>query len=200
MKFHGHIDLQENEMQQMVLQAETNWPTTPIVGRMIFKDKRVYICAEIVSGLASWIPLTNEINTYLHNQTTSATTWTITHNLNTGTPLVQVYDTANRMIIPNEIEVVDNNTVSVDLGSSIVGRAVVMYGDITGLEKSQFAYKHTQTSASTSWVIPHNLGYYPLVRIFIGTDEVQPSSIVHDSLFQTTVTFSSPQVGIARLV
>lgn len=200
MKFHGHIDLQENEMQQMVMRTEVSWPETPIVGRMIFKDKRVYICAEIVTGVPSWIPLTNEIDTHLHNQIGSSDTWTITHNLNTTSPLVQLYDELNKMILPNEVEVIDNNTVVVTLGTAITGRAIVMYGDITGAEKSQFAYTHVQTSTSTTWVIPHNLGYYPIVRVFIGTEEVQPQTVVHDSLFQTTITFSSTQVGTARLV
>lgn len=200
MDFHGNINLLDNEMQQMVLQAELNFPEIPKVGRIVFKDKRVFICVELLSGVPAWVPLTNEIDSYVHVQPSTSATWTITHNLGTTTPLVQVFDAATqKMVIPEDIEVIDNNTVSVTFGTVMSGRAIVMFGSITGSEKQQFAYTHYQTNLSNTWVIPHNLGYYPIVRAFIGNEEVQPLSVIHDSIFQTTITFSSVQVGVAKL-
>lgn len=200
MKFHGDINLQDNEMQQMVVQTEVNFPDVPTVGRIVFKDKRVYICVEIVSGIPSWVPLTNELDTYVHVQSTGATTWSVAHNLATTSPIVQIYDFDFKMIIPNEITIIDNNNIEVNLGTSMAGRAVVMYGATEGSPKSEYAYEYTQASPSTTWVIYHGLGYYPITRVFIGNEEVQPLSIVHDSIFQTTITFSTAQSGVARLV
>jgi hypothetical protein len=51
-----------------------------------------------------------------------------------------------------------------------------------------------------SWVIPHALGRYPIVRIFIGNQEVQPETITFDTLDQVTVTFTTAQVGQAKLI
>lgn len=198
MKHFGDVALQSG--CAAILKSETAFPSSPTAGRIVFVDKRVWICAELSGGQPIWVPLTNQIDTYLHTQQTSSDTWTITHNLNTGTPLVQVYDTTNKLVIPGDVEVTDNNNVSVTFGTAVSGRAIVMYGSITGSEVPTYAFTYTQTTLATTWVIPHNLGYYPIVRVFVGGDEIQPQSIVHDSLFQTTITFSTSRTGIARLI
>lgn len=198
MKFHGDINLQDNEMQKMVIEMETNFPAVPIPGRVVFKDKRLYICVEVTSGLPFWIPLTNEVSSYTHTQGTPAITWTVNHNMETTTPLIQVYDVNGSQIIPDEIIAVDSNTHTVTVGEAIAGRVVVMYGNIVGGDKPAVAYEQNFTSSSTTWVVPHSLGYEPITRVFIGTREVQPLSIVHDTLNQTTITFSTPQVGFVR--
>ena len=201
MDFQGHINLNNNELQQAVLQTETNFPANAKAGRMVFKDKRVYMCVELSGGLPIWVPLTNEINTYLHTQSSASITWTITHNLNTVTPIVQFYDSTNSMFFPASVDNTDNNTVTVTFGSATTGRAVVMYGSITGNERATYAYTHYQTNTASSWVIDHNLGYYPIVRVFVGSNqEIQPYSVVHDTIYQTTVTFTQVYTGIARLI
>ncbi len=199
MRHFGNIDLNNNLMQQMVFEMETNFPAVATAGRMVFKDKRLYICAEIQTGFPIWIPLTNELDTFIYSST-PASYWTITHNLNTVTPMVQVYDTNFSMVIPDTVEIVDNNTVKVTFAYPMAGRAIVMAGNATGGARSTYSFVYTQSASSTSWVVAHNLGYYPIVRVFIGNEEVQPLSIVHDSIFQTTITFSTPQVGIARFI
>ena len=201
MDFYGDINLNDNEMQQMVMQLETNFPTTPTVGRMVFKAGRLFICIAINSGLPVWIPLTNEISTYTHTQVSSSASWSIAHNLETNTPIVQAYDVSTgKQVIADEMTVVDSNNVTVSFGSAIAGRATVVHGNITGTAKPAIAYEHFQTSSSSTWVIPHSLGYEPIVRIFVGNQEVQPDSIVHDTVNQVTITFSTPQVGNARLI
>lgn len=60
-------------------------------------------------------------------------------------------------------------------------------------------YNHTQASASTLWIINHNLGYKPSVQMFnTGGLEVL-GEIQHVSDNQTTVTFNTIVAGIARL-
>lgn len=203
MDFYGNINLLDNQMQKMVMQTETSFPDSPKVGRIVFVNKRVFICVEIVTGLPTWVPLTNEINTYIHTQQSASATWTVVHNLNTSTPLVQVYDSSTQTtIVPDEITITDNNVVSLSFGvTPFAGRCVVMYGDVTGGSKTAVAYTHYQTNLSSTWVISHALGYYPVVRVFLNTgEEIQPLTVKHDSLFQTTITFTMGYVGTARLV
>lgn len=197
MKFYGDATLQLGSA--IVASQESTLPESPTVGRIVFVNKRVWIAVELVGGVPTWVPLTNEISTYVHNQLTTSAVWTVTHNLNTTTPLVQVYDDQYKLFIPNEVTPLSNNQVQITLDAATAGRAVVMFGDsTTGLSKSAVAYTHTQTTLSSTWVVTHGLGYYPIVRVFVGSQEIQPASIVHDSIFQTTITFSEGKTGYAR--
>jgi hypothetical protein len=131
MDFHGHINLNNNEMQKMVLKNENDFPVTPKVGRIIFKSKRVWICVDI-SGTPAWVPLTTLTNTYIHDQETSSASWTVTHNLVTQTPVVQVFSwDGMEMFIPNSIEPTSDNALTITFGTAVQGRAVVMFGEPT---------------------------------------------------------------------
>ena len=201
MQFYGNIELNNNLMQKMVLEAETDFPQTPIVGRIVFKDQRVYICVDIATNVPVWIPLTNEIDTYIGSFQNNSSTWTIVHDLNSTTPMVQAYDNNYSMVIPNAITVIDNSTVQVSFNTVVNGRAIVMAGDsINGGPKANYSYEYYQTSLSTTWTLNHGLGYYPIVRVFIGNSEVQPFSVTHPSVFVTVITFTTAQTGIARCV
>lgn len=200
MKHYGDIDLNNNELQRMVLGIDLAFPANPKMGHVVFKDKRVFIAVELVSGTPTWVPLTNEIDTYIHVQSGGLVTWTITHNLNTTIPLVQIYDADHKLVIPDNVSIIGNNTVEITFITPQSGRAVIFHGSINGAPKQDVAYTHYQASSSVSWVIPHELGYYPAVRVFIGNEEILPDSIVHDTLFQTTITFTQGYVGYARLV
>lgn len=200
MRFNGHADLQQNQLQRAALQVESNFPATPVVGRVVFKDSIVYICVDLGNDLPVWVPLTQQISNYTHNQGTASTSWTITHNLNANTPTVQIYDLNSRMIIPDDIEIIDRDTIHVTFGVAQAGRAAVMQGAEEGNQRPDYAFILTVTNPATTWVATHNLGYNPIVRVFIGNEEVQPLTVVHDSVNQVTITFSSPQVGQARFI
>lgn len=197
MKFHGDINLQDNRIQRMVIQAETNFPPTPTPGRIVFKDKRLWICAEVVTGVPAWLPLTSQMDAFIHQQEVSSDTWTINHNLNCTTPVVQFYDEQYRMVFPDEVTAVTNNQHVAKFATPFTGRAVVIVGQETGALRDPRKYTHTQTEVATTWVIKHGLGYVPTIRAFNGADEITPSTTTHDSNFQTTLTFSSAQSGYA---
>lgn len=197
MKFHGDINLQDNRIQRMVIQAETNFPPTPTPGRVVFKDKRLWICAEVVTGVPAWLPLTSQLDAFIHEQEVSSDTWTINHNLNCTTPVIQFYDEQYRMVFPDEVTAVTNNQHVVTFATPFSGRAVVIVGQETGALRDPRKYTHTQTEVATTWVIKHGLGYVPTIRAFNGADEITPSNTTHDSNFQTTLTFSSAQSGYA---
>lgn len=200
MKFYGHANLQQNELQNAVLSTLTEFPADPRVGQIAFVNSIVYICVRVTPLPAVWVPLTQEITAYTHNQQTPAYTWNINHGLNTTDVNVQIYDTSNVFILPDEITIVDNNNVSVTFSNPQDGKAVIVSGHFTGITKPTYAYTHFQNTASNTWVINHMLGYMPIVRVFIGVDEVQPSSITHPTLNQTIITFTTPVAGYARLI
>lgn len=200
MKSYGHINMQQNELQQVALGLETDFPVDTVAGRLVFKNKILYICAEIVTGIPAWIPLTQQISTFIYYQTSNDTTWTINHNLNTGTPVVQCYGSDQKMFIPNNIEVTTNNQVVVTVAAPTTGRVVVLQPSLEGMVKPNYTYEHVQGSSSTTWVIPHGLGYYPVIRVFVGNVEVLPDNITHNSNFQSTVTFTQPYTGVAQCV
>jgi len=200
MRTFGNIDLQQNALQQAVIGLENNFPEFPKAGRLCFKDKILYICADIQEGVPAWIPLTNEISTYIHYQNFQSNVWTLNHKLGTGSPVVQVYESDHRMVIPNEIQVVSNSMVKVFFNRPVSGRAVIMTGPDTGVTKESGSFEHFQTELSDEWVVNHALGYYPMVRIFIGSSEVFPAAIEHPDVFTTIVRFTEPQLGVARLV
>lgn len=203
MKFFGNANLQQNELQNAVLPLAQSFPNTPKVGQLAFVSNIVYICIQANDpNPPVWIPLTREITTYTHVQNAASSVWTVVHNLNTVAVNIQVYSSANRFILPEEIEVIDPNTAIITFPSDgqLSGRAVVVAGHLDGNVKPTYAYTFYQSESATTWTIDHNLGYHPVVRVFIGVNEVQPTSISHPSLNQTIITFSSNQVGYARLI
>ena len=199
MRILGNWDMMYNQIQNVVIQPLNNFPQIPKPGQIIFKNKTIYFCAEIGDGLPIWIPISGEIDVVLHTQSTPSTLWTINHNLNSSTVFVQVYDTAGRMIIPQDIDTSVLNTVTILFETEQDGRAVVMLGALSGKPKDTIAYTQSFDSSSV-WVVTHGLGYFPVVRVYVGNYEVQPASIVNDSTTQLTVTFSAPKSGIVRCV
>jgi hypothetical protein len=81
----------------------------------------------------------------------------------------------------------------------MTGIALLTAGESVGLPKTNYAHTSTYNN-STTWVVEHNLGYNPVVTAVVDNYVVQPLSIVHDSLMQVTVTFSTPQTGSVRCV
>jgi hypothetical protein len=60
-------------------------------------------------------------------------------------------------------------------------------------------YRHNQTSASSTWVITHNLNKFPSVVVFDSGGSQAVGAITHDSKNQLTITFSASFSGIAYL-
>lgn len=184
------------------LVADEDFPTTPVVGTLVFKDKRVYIAAELVTGVPVWVPLTNEITSYHHSQTTASTSWTVTHNLNSGAPLVQIYDELHEVVIPDSIAPSTNNELVVTFGSAQTGIAVVMASvNSNGSDRSALSFQYEQAfTSATTVVVAHNLGYNPIMRVFSGNQEIQPTTVLHDNIMQTTLTFSGSTTGVVRAI
>lgn len=61
------------------------------------------------------------------------------------------------------------------------------------------SYTHNQMTASTSWVIDHNLAMYPNIVIIDSTGEQVMGNIAYNSINRVTLSFSSAISGIAQL-
>jgi len=202
MKQYGDTNFQGNNALNMGLGIDTQLPANPAVGRIAFTGGVVYICAAINSGQPLWIPMTNTITAYTQIQTDPSSVWSICHDLNTITPAVQMYDNNNQMFYPDNVQIVDSNNIIVTLANAIVGRCVVLSGTTVGVSPASIGnttYVYNQVTAASTWTISHNLGQFPLVRVFVNNQEIQPQTITFTSINQVTITFSSPQVGMARL-
>jgi hypothetical protein len=198
MKVNGNLDLQNNLIRQMRFGLEEDFPTSPQPGRVLFKnsDRTLYICAEI-GDLPIWVPLTQVRNMYRHTQTVAAMEWTIPHNLGMAPVLVQVYDLDGKWILPDETQYTSNNAVLVKFSAPTQGQAVILRGALVGEIGEAAAYEQSFTN-STTWVVTHGLGYNPDIKVYVDNKQVQPASIVHDSVNQTTVTFTTAQTGFVH--
>jgi hypothetical protein len=201
MKVYGEVNFLQNAIVDAAFKIDTAFPANPVAGQVVFKNRTLYICGEInADSLPVWIPLTKQITAHTHTQSAANTTWTINHSLNTTSVQVMVYDLQNRVVIPNEIEIVDADTVAVYLGSAAQGKAVVLTGNFEGIAAPTYAYEFYQTTPSTTWTVTHSLGRYPIVRVFVGNQEVQPDTVTFDTNDTLTVTFATAQVGQVKLI
>lgn len=199
MRYFGNINLQRNRLQNAALDDLTAFPPSPVVGMLAFVNKIVYVCIGVL-GNPTWVPLTREISAHSHIQNIALSQWNITHNLNTTTLIPQVYDGDSKIIIPDEIEVVSNTQVIVKFDSPQFGRAVLLSGHLDGGQKPLYGLNYEQTEISEEWVVDHNFGYFPIVRVFVDNQEVQPLEILNDSLFRVRIRLATAATGIVRLL
>lgn len=129
MDFHGNINLKDNEIQRLVFEQEISFPVDATVGSIVFKDNTLYMCVALNVADPIWIPLTSSIDTYVHEQTSTSTTWTITHNLGEENVILQIYNDLNEMVIPDTVTPTNANEMVVTFGVATVGRAILMFGD-----------------------------------------------------------------------
>jgi hypothetical protein len=61
------------------------------------------------------------------------------------------------------------------------------------------SYVHNQATPAATWVIIHNLGFYPGVRIENSAGDDVEGDVVHNSVNQITMTFSAAFAGKAYL-
>jgi hypothetical protein len=60
-------------------------------------------------------------------------------------------------------------------------------------------YQHTQSVASSDWVIQHNLGKYPSVTVVDSSGDECEGQVNYTSSNQLTISFSAPFSGVAYL-
>ena len=135
--------------------------------------------------------------TVVHTQLTASTTWSFNHNLNTQTPLLQVYDLGYEQIIPNEIVSIDAFTSEIRFTYTQAGYAVASAGG--GLAVTGSTPRLVQTVAATTWSFAHNLGTkYPGFEVFDSNDNVIiPAGIRAINTSSAEIYFAIPSTGVA---
>jgi hypothetical protein len=88
-------------------------------------------------------------------QSVAAATWSFVHNMNTRYPIVQVYGSDYKQIIPNDIIGVDVNTAEIRFDYATTGYVIMSNGG--GLYVTGSTSLLNQTSAATTWSFTHNL-------------------------------------------
>jgi hypothetical protein len=152
---------------------------------------------------------------YNFTQAVGATTWTINHNLDSQTPLVNVYDSGYNQLIPAGVTSTTANTTQITFSTAQTGYAIISKGSgissqtavsssfaTTASYASSVGVNFQQVSPSATWTINHNLNNrYPLVQTY-GSDSLVliPASISGSSVNTAIVTFSTPISGYARVI
>lgn len=199
MDVHGSFNLKGNLLHETGFAPESGFPPNPSPGRFAFVDKRPYICAEVLAGTPAWVPLTKEIDTYIHRQTSPGVEWTINHNLNCKEVFVQVIGSDGKLFVPDVVDMSTKNRVTISTTTPMTGVALVMRGSTEGAIRPDVALE-VDFADQTVVVVNHDLGYNPKVTVIVESYEVQPVSVVHNTVNQLTVTFSAARTGTIRLV
>jgi hypothetical protein len=141
---------------------------------------------------------------FSYRQLTPKLKWEMPHNLNSSDVFVQCYNQDNNYIIPNSVQVVDNNNVVITFTEPMKGTAqLVVFLDPTIITMPDVhipTYEYMQNIPSMVWDIAHDLGYLPITRVFVDGLLVIPYSITHVSVNRTIVTFKVPRTGTVRFI
>ena len=135
---------------------------------------------------------------YLHTQTNSSATWSITHNLGYSYPNVTIYDGSNnKVMLPADVTSVDQNTTQVTFATPELGYALVSVGGISTGTADRFLY--TQNTPTGSWIIDHNLGYkFPNIDVYdVNDEQLIPQKVKAVSLNRIQIDFATPTSGNA---
>lgn len=95
----------------------------------------------------------------------------------------------------------DRSVMEVDVSSTQTQRTVTLtYRDNTFIQDSYaYAYIHTQSIPSNTWVVTHNLGKYPSVTIVDSTEEEVIGEVVYTNINALTLKFTAAFSGKAYI-
>jgi NADPH:quinone reductase-like Zn-dependent oxidoreductase len=86
-----------------------------------------FVNGQLVGTLVS--SLGNGVRKAVLPVTTAASTWTITHNLNSMNAIIQIVDTNGYVVLPSEIQITSANVITVTFGTAMAGTARAIFLD-----------------------------------------------------------------------
>ena len=153
---------------------------------------------------------------YVHTQSSPSTTWTVTHNLNNQYVNVEPIDSTGNSYVGRydypTITFNNANALTMTFSSAVTGYAAISAGGPAGSTGATGAagppggsYIYTQSSASTTWTINHNLDslYVNIEPIaangysYVGRYDYP--SVFFNNANAVTLTFSSAVTGFAAI-
>jgi len=108
----------------VILGDEADFPGSPSLGQFCFKGGVLYLYATI-SSVETWYPLTNKNQHYVYTQGISATTWVISHGLQTEDVIFVAYDESDVQMIPSSVTIDSENQITLSFLSGEKGKCVV---------------------------------------------------------------------------
>ena len=132
----------------------------------------------------------------IHTQTTPASTWTFTHNLNVQYPNVTVYSTSGQIVLPQSITATDINTLVLEFGTNVAGYAVAGIGGIIEVQGRTVRQNFT---SSLSWRFEHNFGdrFVNIQTFDSNYEKIIPQTIVLTDNTSSLITFPEATSGWA---
>jgi hypothetical protein len=121
--------------------------------------------------------------------TNAASTWSFQHNTSQRYPIFQVFDNNGFVIIPSQIQTIDENNANIIFPSPQTGRVIASLGGGNGTTQ--------EFTNSNLWVVNHYLGTdYPDVTIWDSNRNIIfPNRIESVNINQIKVYFSAPVTG-----
>ncbi len=121
--------------------------------------------------------------------TSAASTWSFTHNTGQRYPIFQVFDNNGYVVIPSQIQTIDDNNANIIFPSPQTGRVIASLGGGNGTTQ--------EFTNSNLWVVNHYLGTdYPDVTIWDSNRNIIfPNRIESVNINQIKVYFSAPVTG-----
>lgn len=99
------------------------------------------------------------------------------------------------------VQIIANNTIVQAIQPAQT--TVTSTSTAGGLSPAQIpdlvSYQHTQSAASSSWVIEHNLNFMPNATVVDSGGNLVEANITYTSVTALTVAFSSAISGVAYL-
>jgi NADPH:quinone reductase-like Zn-dependent oxidoreductase len=86
-----------------------------------------FVNGELVGTLVS--SLGNGVRKAVLPVAIAASTWTITHNLNSQNAIIQVVDASGYVVLPNEIQITSANVITVTFGTAMTGTVRAIFLD-----------------------------------------------------------------------
>ena len=136
---------------------------------------------------------------FSYHQTASAVTWSVSHSLNTYTPIVQVYDEDYNQLIPASISGSSVNTVQITFSTATTGYAVLTTGGNVTVNISGSNATLVQATPATTWSFYHGLNEtYPVFTIFDeNNDVIIPQRINVENANTASIYFTTARTGTA---
>lgn len=116
----------------VIVPESSGFPSQPEDGQIAFQNNKLYVAATIES-VKTWIPIASGIDTFSYTNGTASTSWVINHGLGTSEIVIQCYDLLEELIIPDVIDITDDNNVTVTFASNQDGRATLIAGTVSGI-------------------------------------------------------------------
>jgi hypothetical protein len=129
----------------------------------------------------------------------NTSTWVFDHYLGQKEVIIQTYDNNDYLIVPQTINLFDENTAIIQFSSPRSGVAIATRGGVRILTSSRGDTVSQQFTSSSIWQFSHSLNDFPvLVQAYdINKNQILPSNIYLNNNNVATLTFPISESGYA---